>query len=172
MTGSAADRAPPRPATSSAVVYLLLARAVRDFGDGFAAILLPVYLLELGYSPLQIGVLATVALRGGDRSHACGPSTAHTTSIRPDLNANMRRSRSDRGENPRARPDLPAEHRDDRPRRGRPNSPKRWARLRRLKAPRAHRSRSEAGGLTGPIRERRGTRPAELASTEVVDFPV
>ena len=64
MTGSAADRAPPRPTTSRAVVYLLLARAVRDFGDGFAAILLPVYLLELGFSPLQIGVLATVALLG------------------------------------------------------------------------------------------------------------
>jgi hypothetical protein len=41
-----------------------LARAVRDFGDGLAAILLSVYLLELGFSPLQIGVLATVALLG------------------------------------------------------------------------------------------------------------
>src|SRR5687767_13411874 len=64
MTRSAADRPPPGPATSRAVVYLLLARAVRDFGDGFAAILLPVYLLELGFSPLQIGVLATIALLG------------------------------------------------------------------------------------------------------------
>ena len=64
MTGSGVDRAPPRRPTSNAVLYLLLARAVRDFGDGFAAILLPVYLLELGFSPLQIGVLATTALLG------------------------------------------------------------------------------------------------------------
>ena len=37
---------------------------MRDFGDGFAAILLPVYLLELGFAPLGIGVLATTALLG------------------------------------------------------------------------------------------------------------
>ena len=43
---------------------MLAARALRDFGDGFAAILLPVYLLELGFWPLQIGVLATTALLG------------------------------------------------------------------------------------------------------------
>jgi MFS family permease len=53
------------PASSSrAVVYLLAARGLRDFGDGFAAILLPVYLLELGFSPLEIGVVATTALLG------------------------------------------------------------------------------------------------------------
>ncbi len=34
-----------RPAT-----YLFAARALRDFGDGFVAILLPVYLLALGFS--------------------------------------------------------------------------------------------------------------------------
>ena len=50
--------------SSGAVVHLLAARALRDFGDGFAAILLPVYLLELGFSPLEIGVLATAALLG------------------------------------------------------------------------------------------------------------
>jgi hypothetical protein len=50
--------------SSGAVGYLLAARALRDFGDGFVAILLPVYLLELGFSPLQIGVLATAALLG------------------------------------------------------------------------------------------------------------
>ena len=50
--------------SSGAVVHLLAARALRDLGDGFAAILLPVYLLELGFSPLGIGVLATTALLG------------------------------------------------------------------------------------------------------------
>ena len=43
---------------------LLCARALRDFGDGFIAVLLPVYLLELGLGPLQVGVVATAALLG------------------------------------------------------------------------------------------------------------
>jgi MFS family permease len=43
---------------------LLWARAVRDFGDGFIAVLLPVYLLELGLGPLQVGMVATAALLG------------------------------------------------------------------------------------------------------------
>lgn len=43
---------------------LFAARALRDFGDGFVAILLPVYLLELGYSPLQVGIIATASLFG------------------------------------------------------------------------------------------------------------
>ncbi|WFU05214.1 MFS transporter (plasmid) [Rhizobium sp. CB3171] len=44
--------------------YLFAARALRDFGDGFVAILLPVYLLALGFSPLQVGVLAATSLLG------------------------------------------------------------------------------------------------------------
>ncbi|MCA1407295.1 MFS transporter [Ensifer sp. IC3342] len=44
--------------------YLFAARALRDFGDGFVAILLPVYLLALGFSPLQVGVIATASLFG------------------------------------------------------------------------------------------------------------
>lgn len=44
--------------------YLFAARALRDFGDGFVAILLPVYLLALGFSPLQVGVIATASLAG------------------------------------------------------------------------------------------------------------
>lgn len=43
---------------------LFAARALRDFGDSFAAIILPAYLLALGYSPLAVGVLATVSLLG------------------------------------------------------------------------------------------------------------
>jgi MFS family permease len=49
---------------SSAVAYLLAARALRDFGDGFVAILLPVYLIALGFSPFEIGTVATAALLG------------------------------------------------------------------------------------------------------------
>ena len=37
---------------------------MRDFGDGFVAVLLPVYLLALGFSPLEVGIIATAALLG------------------------------------------------------------------------------------------------------------
>lgn len=43
---------------------LVAARGLRDFGDGFFAVLLPVYLTALGYSSSQIGVLAGTALFG------------------------------------------------------------------------------------------------------------
>ena len=48
----------------SDVFYLYAARAARGFGDGFAAIILPAYLIELGFDPLQIGLVATAALLG------------------------------------------------------------------------------------------------------------
>lgn len=41
-----------------------LARALRDFGDGFIAVLLPVYLTAIGLGALEVGVVATVALLG------------------------------------------------------------------------------------------------------------
>ncbi|MHB8447286.1 MAG: MFS transporter [Rudaea sp.] len=46
------------------VKYLFAARALRDFGDSFMAILLPAYLLALGFSPLAVGMLATASLLG------------------------------------------------------------------------------------------------------------
>jgi MFS family permease len=49
-------------ADPAASVYL--ARGIRDFGDGFVAILLPVYLLALGLSAFEVGVIATLALLG------------------------------------------------------------------------------------------------------------
>jgi len=45
-------------------VCLYAARALRDFGDGFIAVLLPVYLLALGFEPFQVGIIATAALMG------------------------------------------------------------------------------------------------------------
>ena len=39
-------------------------RALRDFGDGFIAVLLPVYLTTLGLGAFEVGVVATVALLG------------------------------------------------------------------------------------------------------------
>ena len=65
---SAMEQANPTIGTSdagrAAITHLLWARALRDFGDGFVAVLLPVYLISLGFSPLQVGVIATVALFG------------------------------------------------------------------------------------------------------------
>lgn len=40
------------------------ARALRDFGDGFVAVLLPVYLTVLGLGAFEVGVVATAALLG------------------------------------------------------------------------------------------------------------
>ncbi|EJC80840.1 arabinose efflux permease family protein [Rhizobium leguminosarum bv. trifolii WSM2297] len=46
------------------ITWLFAARSLRDFGEGFVAILLPVYLLALGFSPLQVGLIATASLFG------------------------------------------------------------------------------------------------------------
>lgn len=46
------------------VNLLLAAKGLRAFGDGFVALLLPAYLLNLGYSPLQVGLIATTTLLG------------------------------------------------------------------------------------------------------------
>jgi MFS family permease len=48
----------------SHVAILFIARGLRGFGDGFAVVVLPAYLSALGYSPAEIGVLATVSLLG------------------------------------------------------------------------------------------------------------
>jgi MFS family permease len=46
------------------IVLLYAARAVRGFGDGFAVIILPAYLAEIGFDAFQIGFVATAALLG------------------------------------------------------------------------------------------------------------
>lgn len=48
----------------SDVHLLYAARAARGFGDGFAIIILPAYLSELGFGPFQIGIIASAALLG------------------------------------------------------------------------------------------------------------
>src|SRR5437016_9308780 len=65
------DGTPPSPHSvalavkpRSEVFYLYAARAARGFGDGFAAIILPAYLIEIGFNPFQIGVVAAAALLG------------------------------------------------------------------------------------------------------------
>ena len=50
--------------SSPQVRRLLWARALRAFGDGYVSLLLPVYLLQLGLTPLDVGVIATGTLLG------------------------------------------------------------------------------------------------------------
>ncbi len=44
--------------------FVYAARALRDFGDGFVAVLLPVYLIAMGLGVFEVGVIATLALLG------------------------------------------------------------------------------------------------------------
>lgn len=53
------DRAP-----RNSINHVYAARALRDFGDGFVAVLLPVYLISLGYGAFEVGVVSTLALLG------------------------------------------------------------------------------------------------------------
>jgi MFS family permease len=46
------------------IVCLYGARGLRGFGDGFAILILPVYLTAIGFSPLQIGLVASASLLG------------------------------------------------------------------------------------------------------------
>lgn len=48
----------------SPVRRVLVARGLRDFGDGLVAVLLPAYLLALGYGAAEVGAVATLALLG------------------------------------------------------------------------------------------------------------
>jgi MFS family permease len=52
------------PTNTQYVRRLLCARGLRAFGDGFISLLLPVYLLSLGLTPFQVGVIATGTLLG------------------------------------------------------------------------------------------------------------
>jgi MFS family permease len=59
------------PSTSTAamrtprdILCLYGARALRGFGDGFAILILPVYLTAIGFSPLEIGIVASASLLG------------------------------------------------------------------------------------------------------------
>ena len=55
---------PDRAAQANPVNCIYWARALRDFGDGFVAVLLPVYLTAIGLGALEVGIVATLALAG------------------------------------------------------------------------------------------------------------
>ncbi len=52
------------PMSSPDIHRLLLVRGLRAFGDGYVSLLLPLYLITLGLTPFQVGVIATGTLLG------------------------------------------------------------------------------------------------------------
>lgn len=50
--------------TDASVMPLLAGRALRGFCDGFVAVLLPAYLLSLGFDQLAVGLISSVTLIG------------------------------------------------------------------------------------------------------------
>ena len=48
----------------SDILLLLVARGIRGFGDGFAAIVLPAYLVAIGFGTVEIGIVAAASLLG------------------------------------------------------------------------------------------------------------
>jgi MFS family permease len=53
-----------RSSSNASVLLLYIARCLRGFGDGFAVIILPAYLSVLGYTPGEIGFIASASLLG------------------------------------------------------------------------------------------------------------
>ena len=66
MAGDEWWRPIPRGVSRDAKL-ILTARALRAFADGFVSVLLPVYLLELGFSVIAIGAIVTTTLIGSAR---------------------------------------------------------------------------------------------------------
>src|SRR5215471_10651283 len=55
---------PLPPGTATDALRILAARGLRAFRDGFVALLLPIYLVELGFNPLAVGAIVTSTLIG------------------------------------------------------------------------------------------------------------
>jgi hypothetical protein len=56
--------ATPRIEQDADLRRVLIARSLRAFGDGYVAILLPLYLLRLGFEPYAVGAITTATLLG------------------------------------------------------------------------------------------------------------
>lgn len=50
--------------TASFLARLLWVRGLRAFADGYVSLLLPLYLIALGFGPLEVGIIATSTLLG------------------------------------------------------------------------------------------------------------
>lgn len=60
----ARTRSAQMPHARGAMERLLLAKGLRGFGDGFVSLLLPLHLLNLGFTAFQVGIIATTTLLG------------------------------------------------------------------------------------------------------------
>ena len=56
---------------------LIAARALRAFGDGFVSLLLPLYLIDLGYDTVTVGLVASATLLGSGAMTLAVGLTAH-----------------------------------------------------------------------------------------------
>jgi len=65
------------PPAASGAALLLSARGLRAFADGFVALLLPVYLTQLGFDAFATGILTTATLLGSAALTLCVGLTAH-----------------------------------------------------------------------------------------------
>src|SRR5690242_1210661 len=54
----------PTASKDSTLGRIIAGRGIRAFSDGLIAILLPIYLGQLGYGPVEIGIIATATLLG------------------------------------------------------------------------------------------------------------
>jgi MFS family permease len=73
------------PSAEANVRRLLVAKGLRAFGDGFVSLLLPVYLLQLGFGALEVGVIATATLLGSGLLTLAVGLTAHRFHYRSTL---------------------------------------------------------------------------------------
>jgi len=64
FTTPPAEAKTDRVSQRNATTWVYAARALRDFGDGFVAVLLPVYLTVMGLGALEVGFVVTTALFG------------------------------------------------------------------------------------------------------------
>ncbi len=64
---------------------ILLSRALRAFGDGYVAILLPVHLSALGFGPLAVGAISTTTLLGSALLTLALGAVGHRVRRRPAL---------------------------------------------------------------------------------------
>ena len=62
---------------SASTTRLLFARGLRAFGDGFVSLLLPLYLLELGFGAFEVGLIASITLLGSGALTLAVGLTAH-----------------------------------------------------------------------------------------------
>jgi len=65
------------PDTTHEARLLLIGRALRAFADGYVAVLLPAYLLALGFGPFEVGLLSTATLAGSAAATLAVGAVAH-----------------------------------------------------------------------------------------------